>query len=108
MGSEFWGIFLQFIIFNLQPLRHSKNRCVGTTEAHLFDTDSREIALAELLLADQLPFDAHRLLCKRRQADTMSEPFVGIVHVVIADGGVACHSVVPDAHGAIVPLDADL
>ena len=38
----------------------------------------------------------------------MSQALFRIVHVVIADGGVACHSVVPDAHGAIIPFDADL
>jgi hypothetical protein len=57
--------------------------------------------------ARRLALDTHRLLCKRRQADAMSETFLGIVHVVIADS-VTSDPVVPDAHGTIVPLDTDL
>lgn len=74
----------------------------------LFNTGSGEIAFAEVLLTSHLGVDTHWLLSKRRQADAMSKPFIGVVHVVIADSGMACHSVVPDAHGVVVPFDADL
>lgn len=74
----------------------------------LFNAESREIAFTEVLLTNHLGVDTHRLLCKRRQADAMSKPFIGIMHVVIADGRVACHSVVPDTHGTVIPFDADL
>ena len=73
-----------------------------------FSTDLRGIAQTELLLTNQLSIDTHRLLCKRRQANAMSKPFVRIMHVVIADSRVARHSVVPDTHGTIIPFDADL
>lgn len=73
-----------------------------------FSTDLCEIAQTELLLANQLSIDTHRLLCKRRQADAMSEAFIRIMHIVIADRCVACHSVVPDTHGSIIPFDAHL
>jgi hypothetical protein len=38
----------------------------------------------------------------------MSESFVGVVNVVVADSSVACYPVVPDTHGTIVPLHTDL
>jgi hypothetical protein len=38
----------------------------------------------------------------------MSKPFIRIVHVVVADSCVGRYPVVPDAHGAIVPFDANL
>jgi hypothetical protein len=59
-------------------------------------------------LVHNLALDTHRLLRKRRQANTMSKPFIRIMHIVIADSGMGRHSVVPDTHGAIVPFDANL
>lgn len=50
----------------------------------------------------------HGLLSKRRQANTMSKPFIRIMHVVVADGSVARHSVVPNTNSAVVPFDTDL
>jgi hypothetical protein len=38
----------------------------------------------------------------------MSETLVGTVDVVIADSSMARHSVVPNTHGTIIPLDANL
>ena len=52
--------------------------------------------------------NTHRLSCKCRQANTMPQALIGIVYVVVTDGSMTRDSVVPDAHGAIVPLDADL
>lgn len=72
------------------------------------DTNPREIAVADVLLMTQLAIDTNWLLCKRRQANAMAQPFIRIMHVVIANRGVTCHSVVPDIHGTIIPLDADL
>ena len=60
------------------------------------------------MLAHGLAVDTHWLLCQRCQADTMPKPFIGVVHVIVADSGMTCHSVVPDTHGTIIPFDADL
>ena len=77
-------------------------------ESGLGSTCAPQIVVAKLLITNYLAFHTHRLLCKRRQTDAMSEPFIRIMHVVIADRGVARHSVVPDAHGTIIPLHTDL
>jgi hypothetical protein len=52
--------------------------------------------------------NTHRLFCKCRQANTVPQALIGTVYVVVTDGSMTRDSVVPDAHGAIVPFDADL
>jgi hypothetical protein len=38
----------------------------------------------------------------------MSESFVGILNIVVANSGMASHPIVPHTDGTIVPLDTDL
>lgn len=52
--------------------------------------------------------NTHRLSCKCRQANTMPQAIIGTVYVVVTDGSMTRDPVVPDAHGAIVPFDANL
>ena len=81
---------------------------MSSIDPYQTNTEPHRIASAKLLLTTQLAINTHRLLCKRRQAYAMAQSFIRIMHVVIADGGVARHSVVPDTHGTIVPFDAHL
>ena len=61
------------------------------------------------LLPNRLqPVHSSRVLGKRRDAEAMAQTFLGVVDVVVRDGGVRRHAVVPKSNRSLLPPQAHL
>lgn len=81
------------------PLHHTYNP--STPKAYLSH-------MARRLPLRLQPIHPPRLLRLRSNTESMPEPFLRIVHVIVRDGRVGRDAIVPERHGAVVPADTDL
>lgn len=54
------------------------------------------------------PIHPPRLIRQRGNAEPMPQPLLRVMHVVVRDGRMRRHTVIPERHGSLLPLDSDL